>query len=222
MSNNWDYKKIFNLLQKRHQTMNLPEIVGALYMENLEKEYFKLFPRRKKFVYKNLPGDVQFSIRTKWVNIFTELFSRHQRVDKMLEKMLNEKSETTEIIPGETWNKLFKRSGGDFWSQGYGANIYAEASVKETQEILTRNGIESRITKSLFYKTSDGMEDWEFYLEAPLEPWQYDCVIRKTPWDLYSWAVSCWKRNVNPKVYLPMMDFDIWERSMEESMKGKR
>ncbi len=103
-------------------------------------------------------------------------------------------------------------------SQGFGANKYAKESLNEDIKLLELLGFQTEV-KAI----NGGMTGGQF----PIYTEDYELWTNILPFDFYllkmsgkfvsvlNWAVLCWQKGTNPKVYFPFLSQDDYDKSQE-------
>jgi hypothetical protein len=220
---NLDYKKIYDTLQATKKRFQIIEKWDKRYQDQILAAYKKQFPRSKvtdlSKVMKKLPEETITSISEPLTVLGKKELDHKKRQEKLLDALLYSLSNAMEIKQTEEYRDLTSRSSYDYWSQGFGASTYAKNAVKVYLQDLEKEGIDCKIEE----RNVEHIGEWSvhsanYVLMAKIEPWQFDCILRRTKYDPLQWAVDCWKRGVNPKVYNPFLSDEIFDKSMAISM----
>jgi hypothetical protein len=219
-----DYEKIYNVYNRipwylKNDSFGLGTAFfireyDTRFNNELEVEFKKLFPRRKKFDPTKLSEDIVEPIRKKYQDIALSNFKAKLKQITLLRKLLNTLANEIVIIPSEELHKLKVSSASTYSSQGWGANKYAREALNDEVLILEKQGYRYEVRKELSWDAPD-CPWYNYQLWANITEWQFDCILRKTDFDELQWAIDCWKKGVNPKVYNPFLSNDIYDRSLE-------
>lgn len=111
---------------------------------------------------------------------------------------------------------LKSKSGGDYHTQGFGANKYAKSALEEDFKLLELLGYNPEI-KDAGGHNSGGMYS-QYYatyeLWAKITPFDFVMLEMSGKFiSILNWAVMCWRKNTNPKVYFPFLSQDDYEKS---------
>lgn len=156
-----------------------------------------------------------------------EEFKKHEVAYKEHKQKLDEKkneikSRLEEFAktykPKKTLTKqlITSRSGGDYHTQGFGANKYAKSALQEDFLFLDLFGfkpsiIEAKVVESgghysqryITYELWANIDEFNFYMLKASG--KFISVL--------NWAVICWKNGTNPKVYFPFIHESDYEKS---------
>jgi hypothetical protein len=175
----------------------------ARYNEIALQAFKKHFPRRKKIVMNDLPEDILAGLKSDFNAEYQAMMSRFDKRKKLLNSILDKLAPSADMNPQTEYVTVKEARGGDYHTQGYGANTYANGTLLFPQEVLISFGFDTRIEKFNPHKTST-MEFWEFRLVANCALWQCDAALRLKG-TLEAWLISCGRHNINPWVYAPLL-----------------
>jgi hypothetical protein len=196
------YPKIYAQC-KRNITQVAVEEMFIRYNALALQAYKDHFPRRKKVVMQDLPTEILDDLKQRFEKEYTAFMSRVDKRKQLLNRLLDQIVASADMTPQSEFVTLQVVSGGEYHTQGYGANTYARGKLLFPQEVLISFGFEARIEQFNPHKTST-MEFWDFKLVANCADWQCDAALRMKG-TLEAWLVSCGRHNVNPWVYAPML-----------------
>jgi len=154
-------------------------------------------------------------IKEHWQTIFNNTYSRYDKFKMYLESKLIEYSKEYVITQAEDLYKIKSVNGGDYHTQGFGANKYARGHLESDKMLLELNGFECIIKET---KVSDpdnwGMRYIEYELWSNITPKDFQFMKWKGQFiSVLNWAVLCWRKRVNPKVYFPFLSDKDYEQS---------
>jgi hypothetical protein len=185
------------------------------YNDELETIYKQQFPKKKKVDLTLLPEDIIKPIREKWQGKFACTYAKKNRQIHLLRNLLDSLAKDVVIIPNPDLTLLKTACSSNWNSQGWGANKYAKQSLNGDIKLLERFGYCYEVKPVLAWDDDPKCNSYNYQLWTNLSDWQYDCITRKESFDELQWACDCWKSGVNPKVYNPFMDNEIYDKSLE-------
>ena len=109
------------------------------------------------------------------------------------------------------WTRLHRWSSADYLSQGYGSISYASGRAEIAAELLSGTGIPVRVVET------PGRSAVEWAVEVETTDLDAE-VLRRRPLsaggegELVLFVRSCWRRALNPRVYLPLLPHGFEER----------
>jgi hypothetical protein len=237
-----EYKKAFRFVKENEQyfasemfgrpllSMFLNWKLGKIRKARYKAAYNTLSVKKKKNpdfaeMEKALGEDkcreIDNALRAKGLLIAEKRAEKYVRLSSRLHEL-------SEIVPIEESGEMRPVSSScvaSYSSQGLGDNSYARNALASDLEILKSAGFAAEIVpyeandstkwtrqpiEKGKFKKSDG-----YFLMARLDDWQFDAVRRMSRKTLLEWATECWNRGANPKVLLPSLDDDTFERSLK-------
>lgn len=146
-----------------------------------------------------------------------KLQERKTEKDNM-EKSLKEFAITYEIFPKDEMYCLKTADSGNWHTQGYGCNKYARESLAEDQMLLDLWEFKTEIREI----KGEFVDRWgirynKFELWSNITDLDFWMLQHKpgTFISVLNWAVLCWRKGVNPKVYFPYLSDEDWNKSLE-------
>jgi hypothetical protein len=218
------YEKIYRVYMKIPWYLK-NDIVGigtGLFIRQFDErfnneliEIFKQkFPKKKKIDLNLLDSEIIEPVKERYQSIVVAAYKAKIKQIDLLRKLLDQLAESTLVGSSEEMHMIKLSSASNYSSQGWGANKYARSALNHDYEMLKGCGYEVEIRQSLAW--DDPKCDWYNYeLWANLEDWQFDCLIRQQKFDPLTWAIGCWKKGVNPRVYNPFLSNEVWDKSLE-------
>lgn len=200
-------KDPFGVFIQWHLKFRFEPLLG----QELDELHRQHFPRRKKIEHANLPPEEIAAARARWqekaLAYLKECAQEHAEIDEQLDRL----AVAIELQPTENEQRVTESDYSTYRSQGMGMEKYTRQALGHSEQLLQQNGFSTRVVGS-----AQGYELW-----SDAEKWQLD-ALRRRQRDPLAWAVACWQRGVNPKVYSPFLPDEIFERSLELWREGQK
>lgn len=164
----------------------------------------QMFPKRRRINFAHLPQAAVAAIAERVTQELLATLQRDQAEYRTVRDALDDLAAMVELLPTATETCVEQSYFRTYGSQTQ-ERKYAREELGSSAELLTQGGFSTRIEE-----TDDGFTLW-----SNAEPWQLDALRRRGLRSPLEWAVSCWRRGVNPKVYNPFLDDDLFEQSLE-------
>ena len=191
------------------------------FEEEAETAYRKRFPRRKYSLSRSVEENQPFheEIYDEYGLMFKELIKAQNKKEADLNHEIGIVCENAVIPTTERLYKHYKSEAITYWSQGLGACSYAKASAQEFLDHAKDYGLkgEIRTVNSHFVKSSypnmpgSWSADYEVWLNTTKLGFK---ILQNKKTSVLDWAIQCWRRGVNPKVYNPFLSDEIFNKSM--------
>ena len=193
------------------------------FEEEVETAYRKRFPRRKYSLSGCINENPQFhrDISDKYYLKFKELIKAYRAKEETLQREIEKTCENA-VIP--TTERLYKHettSASTYWSQGFGACSYARGSAESTLNHAKDYGLKGEIREVNSHMVKSGYPhmnlpsvrsaDYEVWLNTTKEGFK---ILQNKKQSVLEWAIQCWRRGVNPKVYNPFLPDSIFDKSL--------
>lgn len=107
-------------------------------------------------------------------------------------------------------------SGGDYHTQGYGANKYAKNSLNEDITLLQILGYNTEIRIVDGHNSGGQFSQWfeTYQLWANISEFDFYLLGKSGEFiSVLNWAALCWRNGTNPKVYFQFLSQDDYEKS---------
>lgn len=226
------------------------EVVQRLYVEyiaELRVALKRLAPRARVSRASGGHASVEFEVRQlsqrlekvglEGKQAVEELFARysprlHARADELYGQMRELKSRLDTLArtaaihragPEGYWHLLSSRHEGDYRSQGYGASRYAEGSVQLDADVARAEGFVDGVDL-LVLRGEGARGSGDQWLAVVRVEHELDVeILRRLPGlPLREQVRLCWKRGVNPRVYLPGLPHGFEERTGLDYFGGEK
>jgi len=137
------------------------------------------------------------------------LMSEYERRKEALDAQITQLVSSLDVRPGSEKKVMTRVDLMPFRSQGYGADKYARTKAEMIAAEAAEHGVESEVVPIPWPPMPDNQGP------APKGPMGYQVVTYvkdesdawllalKPRWELKETVRQCWKRGVNPRVYLP-------------------
>jgi hypothetical protein len=113
-------------------------------------------------------------------------------------------------------------SGGNWHTQGYGANKYARESLNEDVRLLELLGFTVEVKNSGGHSSGGQFPVYheDYQLWANIDIFDYYLLGKSGKFiSVLNWAVMCWQKGTNPKVYFPFLSDGDYQKSQELAYK---
>ncbi len=215
------YEKIYN---QHIKYIDYKEIWEEKYKIAWQEEYKKMFPKAKNIDYKKFPPEWIEEFNKDWKPLGVKLTEAYDIRKKLLNDLLNKigNEENIDVIVDTELHKLYS-VGTDVYRSQPACHSYTMGDVKMEQSWLSSIGIQElkcEITDNT--KTSTGSfgayVHGQIELWANIKEWQYDYLKRHVSFNILDWCVQCWGNGINPKVRMPFLNDELYEKSMRIHM----
>lgn len=197
-SDSLKYKRVFELTEKiERRNLQLHELQSQAEADG-KAEFKKLFPRKRKYVWANLPENVRVEILAKYQPIVNFRFALKKKHREQVDKILNALAPKCELLPSPQMYVVQTSSTDTYRSQGWGKDKYAQGALAPMRDLLVKHGFSAEIAKG---ETTEYNTVYE--LRVNLQPFQYDAFSRVTTVSNKEWRESQRSAGVNPRVYNP-------------------
>lgn len=190
--------------------MHLDHRFTSAFNRDLELAHKRVFPRRRIIKVNNLPEDVVEEIRQKWHDIALVYIEDRTYTMVRLRRFMRENANKIDLSPQAEESVIDDCDTTAYNSQGSGKYKYARAPLEIKQQILLANGFTARIDEQPW---SDGKGIYKYILMSNAARYQLD-AIQRMGFDMTEWAADCWRKGVNPKVYIPTLDDKVYSDSL--------
>jgi hypothetical protein len=142
--------------------------------------------------------------------------NERRAVKEGMETTLTNYAKKTTIAISDISYCLKSANGGDYHTQGYGASRYAKASLEDDFLLLDLWGYSPEIREvSNHYDDRWGVNYIQYELWARITPFDFWMLKHSGIFiSVLNWAVLCWRKGTNPKVYFPFLSDDDYEKSL--------
>lgn len=151
-----------------------------------------------------------------FADLVTSRYDNFSNRKKTIEESLKEFSGNYEVEKQEYFSMLKSKSGGDFRSQGFGSNKYARSYLEEDLQKLLLLGFDAEIREGESHESGGmySMRYTTYELWAKISPFDFAMMEMDGNFiSVLNWAVLCWRKNTNPKVYFPFLSAEDYEKS---------
>jgi len=217
--NQISYEKVYSQYEKY---IPFRQIWQDKYTEAIQAEYFKMFPKSKKFNVNKFPEGWLTDYSSNWKSIAEKLLAAYDNRKKLLKKILDELAEQDiEIVFQPEKQKLYSSSPSTYSTQ---TNSYSYARGDAEIELGTLKSWLPDIDAEIVDNTKSEYGKWGMYTYGEIEvwanitAWQYDYLKRNRPFSIIDYCVMCWEKGINPKVKMPFLPDSIFEKSMAKHM----
>jgi len=218
------YQELYDLYQKYkwadvdlfglRRKWKIEKKFGDLFRADLDTIHGEIYPRRRIIKHSNIPTETIEATREKWQKRALAWYTCVLgRVAYLKRKMLAS-AVAVELVPQLEMHVLKEVSSSEYRSQGRGAHKYAKGSAQIDVDLLVSCGFDAEIQSQRPFEDSD-LTHYRVYADAL--PWQLD-VCRRRGGSMFDHCVGLWKRGINPKVYYPFLDDDVFDRSCDIAM----
>ncbi len=111
-------------------------------------------------------------------------------------------------------SKVSQVDGGNYHTQGYGANKYARESAQQNVDKALFHGLKAEVREGESYTSggrySQTYTTYEVWADTTETGWTQLSYLPSVP--LRDWLAMCWKRGVNPRVYNPFLPWNLEEK----------
>lgn len=216
---NAKYKKYHQHWFQNHIWLN--DSTGLLVQAQLERRFRKRwhdelerihkvhFPRRKKIKIEKLPPAIIQATQEKWIKTSFRWLEQMRKLDKALTEWLNNNAVAVVLEQTTTMQVVGVSSVYNYNSQGSARDKYAQMALESDRQLLLTKGFTAEIVAN--------DESGVYYLRANCESYILDALTRLPDSEtILQWAIACWRRGVNPKVYYPYLSPEIYNQSLEQ------
>jgi hypothetical protein len=118
-----------------------------------------------------------------------------------------------DVPASETWQSVYSVSDSTYSSQGWGARKYARADAEAKLMDFLCHGPEGRVEEQFHpfdqpvrCASGETSKGWhEYHVMIPATELGGHILTRKPGLPLREYVKHCWKKSVNPRVYLPFL-----------------
>lgn len=214
---------------KSEKYMWLPE--NPVYIEvqsryeiailNLHKEKFGKKIKDWQKAFSKLKNDFESELTELITPFQNEVKAEYDRLSNIREDIKNQLESFAKGFNPEKKTELFHiktSSGGSYHTQGFGANKYARESLNESVRLLELLGftVEVRATGGHSSGGQFPVYHEDYQLWANIDAFDYYLLGQSGKFiSVLNWAVLCWQKGTNPKVYFPFLSDDDYKKSQE-------
>ena len=184
-------------------------------------EYKKVFNKKTTIINKankELSKENLTEIRQPYQEIFNNRIESRKNAKEKMKLLLNEIAKTYEIKKSDNMVCIKSCHGSMYNSQGFGSNKYAENNLSENKLLLELLGYKTEIKRIKGDFTDRwGIRNDNFELWANITELDFYILNLQKFISVLDWAVLCWRKNVNPKVYFPFLSYEDNEKSLKLS-----
>lgn len=228
MNNNDRYKRLWRIYEKN--TLWINDFFGVfkqahvekrfqpLFQRELEKEYFSLHPRARKYSPKKLTENDVNRVRERVVPTALAYIESRSRAMLDIAQKLNALAPLINPVPLTAMNRIKVSDTSTYRSQGYGQNSYARGALKPAERVLSEAGflVEVRTVMWKDVLPSAELNDvYAYELWANTERYVLDALRRASTQSVVELAAEHWKNGQNPAVYNPFLSPDDFDKSLE-------
>jgi hypothetical protein len=179
-------------------------------------EWQRLYPRRRKFAWAQLPEAYRVALLAKHKAILTCRWEVTRRNRDRIGCVLSAIAATAPMTPQSTVSALRQSSTDTYRSQGFGAMQYARGALVWPLELLRRRGFAAEIVRTRHYQYRDAYgylgDHADFELRANAADWQLDALMRLGT--LEDMTATQFQHRLNPRVFNPFIPYGVfaWDR----------
>lgn len=213
----------------------------ALWFYEMTLAHKRTYPRRRIIEFENVPDDIRKEVNDRVVDVAMVYYEDRVWTKHRLDRELNELARKIDMTPYEPDIPLYKVYRCDVSTYRSQTNSYgyARANAKQKAELLDKFGFTTEVRDVSWYdEFGEGKlkryiggyhssyevdyrnVTYAFDVYANCEEYHLDACERMGP-TLMEWAVDCWRKGTNPKVYYPFLSDQIYEDSMAIHMGRK-
>ena len=208
-------------MKKRHY--NARKNLQSQFEVEIETAYRKRFPRRKYTINRSIEENQPLHKETydKYGLNVKNLIETQDTKEKGLLCEIQKACQYSEIPITKNLHKHHMTSASTYWSQGFGACKYARESAKDILNHARDHGLRGEIRVVNSHTVKSGYPhlnlpnmhsaDYEVWLNTTKVGFK---ILQKKKVSLLDWAIQCWRRGVNPKVYNPFLPDSIFDKSL--------
>jgi hypothetical protein len=210
------YAQLYALLKSlREESAEERKALQAAFEQACAANFKKAYPRRKFSMSKsetiNQPAHGEIFKR------FSEIADWQYRSERAEDVRINWLLDSLAVAADlpkteeETAVRIIDESA--YRSQGWGAAKYARNAARDDADAANFHGVEARVLESV-RDYGDGLKVQEFRVMAKTTAMGWDIIRRRPGMTILQWAVNCWRRGSNPKVYNPFIPQSIYDKSL--------
>jgi len=172
----------------------------------LQRRYKEQYPRRKFDGAKVVLEDWYKGVLEEWQGKADALIKERSEFKKLAEAHLGELAKSAEMPTTDEMIQISMTDGGWYHTQGYGANSYAKGAARSEADKAEYHGLKTEVRTLEKQKADRWGISYETYgvfantTEAGIALLNY----KEAP-PLREEVRMCWKRGVNPRVYMPFL-----------------
>lgn len=218
-----NYQKLYNAFKKynEYNSQKFYNKVNNDFKDALIAAYNLTFGKKiRKFNEKlilQLGDETIAKIRVPFESVVKENFEKHKSIKSNMENMLKEYAKNYVVNPSKEMHCLESVDSGRYHTQGFGANKYAKESLSEDKLLLDLYGFKTEI-REIYDDFTDkwGIRYMRYELWGNITEFDYWMFKNNHHFiSVLNWAVLCWRKNTNPKVYFPFLSDKDYEYSQQ-------
>jgi len=205
---------------------------SPLLRYELEQKHKQVFPRRRKINLDNLPDHVRQAANNKVVSVALVYYEDRIYTCARLKRQLKELTRELDMTPYEPDFPLYRvyRCNLSTYSTQTNSHGYAHANAKQKAELLEKFGFTTEVRAITWfdefgegklrkgwphsYEVDYRNVTYAFDVYANCEEYHLDACERMDGTTMLEWAVDCWRKGTNPKVYYPWLSDEVYDESM--------
>jgi hypothetical protein len=195
------------------------------------------YPRRRIIKFENVDEDTCAAIDEEVLALGMVYYEDRLWTHARLKRELRELAPQLDFTPYEdgAMYKVYRSETSAYRSQtnSYG---YAKAPADRRKDLLIKHGFKAKVVVITWedefgpgetrvagwtgngYMRNYANMTYAFDVWANCEPYHLDAIQRMGGQTILEWAVDCWKRGTNPKVFNPFLSQEIYDKSMRIHM----
>jgi len=191
----------------------------------LQDSYKAEYPRRKFTASKSQENNAQEHDRilAEYSELARVMTEKQSKIEKTAREQLDKIAARSSLPVTKKMNRYASVSSSAYNTQGFGAHRYAKESAQQYLDKALAYGLQGEIRP---VETDSGKDcTGHSYRTVDYQVWvtlsKAGCkLLRMKPGtgNLLDWAVTCWRRGTNPKVYNPFLPHDISEEACRIAM----
>jgi len=208
-------------MKKRHY--NARKKLQCQFEVEIETAYKTRFPRRIYSLLRSFKENQPFHKETynKYGLKVKNLIKTQDTQEKDRIREIEKACQYSKIPITKNLHKHHTSYASTYWTQGFGACKYARESAEDILNHAKDHGLrgEIRVVNSHIVKSgyphlnlpNQHSADYEVWLNTSEGGFE---ILQKKKVSLLEWAIQCWRRGVNPKVYNPFLPDSIFDKSL--------
>jgi hypothetical protein len=204
-----DYPRLYSLWKTAEQRLRTVSPGWQARADRAwQAEHRRLYPRRKKLIYADLPAECRAELEARLRGLYRHYLERCQQRVSDLARLLDALAPQADRAPQPEMTQLRESNASTYSSQTQ-QNKYARHALAADEEVLTRAGF---TTEVVVINESRGHTayGWDYHtqdygLRANATEWQLDAVRRSVSLTTGEWIDLLKRRGVNPMVYDPFL-----------------
>lgn len=215
----WVIYKYYNVWDRK--------LLGCDEMQaQFDKQIMKEYKIRTGKASKNLKKIHEFfgkeaidEMSASFLKIYKEKLENRKAIKANMERLLKEHAKVHTIIASPEMYLLKTTDGGSWHTQGWGGNKYARVALAEDELLLQLHGFKTEVREIVDqHPSKDGTRYKKYELWANITEFDFWMLNHSGNFiSVLNWAVLCWRKGTNPKVYFPFLSDEDYENSLKLS-----